>query len=81
MASEKNIFDIEFEVDGAKYIGWVNPSDKFNDSGVPVSYHVVLNDALFGQVSRSNDEWTVNQDRPAGIIEQVGKAIEKHYAF
>ena len=80
MASEQNMFDITFEVDGTSYKGWVNPSDKLNDSGLPASFHVVLNDISFGYLSYNNDEWTVNEDRPAGLTKQVGKAIEKHYA-
>jgi len=80
MPSEKNMFDIAFEVDGTKYKGWVNPSDKLNDAGLPASFHVVLNDISFGYVSYNNDEWTVNEDRPEGLTKQVGKAIEKHYA-
>lgn len=80
MPSEKNIFDIAFELDGTTYKGWVNPSDKVNDSGMPVSFHVVLNEISFGYLSYNNDEWTVNEDRPEGLIKQVGKQIEKHYA-
>jgi competence protein ComGC len=80
MPSEKNIFDIAFEHDGTTYKGWVNPSDKVNDSGMPASFHVVLNDISFGYLSHNNDEWTVNEDRPEGLIKQVGKQIEKHYA-
>jgi hypothetical protein len=80
MSAEDKIFNISFEADGTKYTGWVNPSDKLNNDGLPVSFHVVLNDASFGHVSYSNNEWTVNEDRPEGLIEQVGKAIEKKYA-
>ena len=80
MTAEDKIFNIAFEVDGTKYTGWVNPSDKLNDDGMPVSFHVVLNDTSFGYVSHNNGEWTVNEDRPTGLIEKVGKAIEKKYA-
>jgi hypothetical protein len=80
MASENNIIDISFEHDGTKYSGWVNPSDKVNESGFPASFHVVLNDTSFGYVSNNNDEWTANEDRPAALITEVGKAIEKHYS-
>lgn len=80
MASEEKIFDISFEHEGTNYKGWVNPSDKLNDKGVPASYHVVLNDNSFGYVSHNNSEWTVDQDRPEGLAEKVGKEIEKHYA-
>ncbi|THU32963.1 hypothetical protein FAM09_26325 [Niastella caeni] len=81
MASEENIFDIAFDADGTKYKGWVNPSDKTNDSGFPASFHVVLNDTSFGYLSLNNNEWTANEDRPEGLIKRVGKEIEKHYAF
>ena len=80
MTAEDKIFNIAFEEDGRKYTGWVNPSDKLNDGGLPASFHVVLNDISFGYVSHNNGKWTVNEDRPAGLIEKVGKAIEKQYA-
>jgi hypothetical protein len=79
MTAEEKIFNIAFEADGRKYTGWVNPSDKLNDDGLPASFHVVLNDVSFGYVSHNNGDWTVNEDRPAGLIEKVGKAIEKQY--
>jgi hypothetical protein len=80
MPSENNIFDIAFEMDGTKYTGWVNPSDKVNDSGMPTSFHVVLNETSFGYLSYNNNEWTVNEDRPEELKKRVGKEIEKHYA-
>jgi hypothetical protein len=80
MTSEEKIFDISFELDGTKYKGWVNPSDKLNDAGMPASFHVVLNENSFGYVSQNNDEWSVNEDRPEGLTKQIGKEIEKHYA-
>ena len=80
MPSEQNIFDIAFELEGATYKGWVNPSDKTNDAGMPASFHVVLNDTSFGHVAYNNGEWSVNEDRPEGLIKKVGKEIEKHYA-
>ncbi|WP_205513292.1 hypothetical protein [Longitalea arenae] len=80
MASEEKMFDISFEADGIKYTGWVNPSDKLNDAGIPASFHVVLNETSFGYLSYNNNEWSVNEDRPEALTKQVGKAIEKHYA-
>jgi hypothetical protein len=80
MATEEKIFDIAFELEGATYKGWVNPSDKLNDAGMPASFHVVLNETSFGHVSNNNGEWTVSEDRPEGLIKKVGEAIGKHYA-
>jgi len=79
MASEDKIFDISFDHDGKTYKGWVNPSDKMNDAGIPASFHVVLNDISFGYVSHNNGEWTVNEDRPEGLAGKVGMEIEKKF--
>ena len=81
MTAEEKIFNIAFEADGVKYSGWVNPSEKQNKDGFPASFHVVLNDASFGHVSHNNGALTVDEDRPEGLIEKVGKAIERKYAF
>lgn len=74
-------FDISFSFDGKTYIGIVNPSKKLNEAGVPNSFHVVLNDTSFGNLSFDDCKWTINEERPAAIVKQVGKQIEKHYQF
>jgi hypothetical protein len=76
---EDNIFDILFEFDNKQYKGWVNPSDKLNGAGTPVSFHVVLNDTSFGYLSFKDCKWMVNEERPAGLVKLVGKQIEQHY--
>ena len=78
---EDNIFDISFEEGGKEYTGWVNPSEKLNDSGTPVSFHVVLNDVSFGYLSLQNCKWMVNEDRPSGLVRSVSIEIEKHYGL
>ena len=76
---DDKIFDISFDLDNKHYRGWVNPSDDLNESGSPVSFHVVLDDTSFGYVSYKDCTWMVNEDRPEGLLKQVGKQIEKHY--
>jgi hypothetical protein len=80
MSSEDKIFDISFFFDGQQYKGWVNPSDTLNDKGLPVSFHVVLNDVSLGYLSLNEGKWTVNEDRPAGLVEAAGREISKRYA-
>ncbi|HEV7783524.1 MAG TPA: hypothetical protein VGO58_19755 [Chitinophagaceae bacterium] len=75
---EDNIFDIAFDLGGTRYTGWVNPSDKLNDYGRPVSYHVVLNDTSFGYLSCNNCKWVVNEELPDRLVQKVGAEIEKH---
>lgn len=77
---ESEIFDIEFMHEGRQYRGWVNPSDKLNDEGKPVSFHVVLNDVSFGYLSYSNGAWKVSETRPSQLVELAGAEIEKYYS-
>lgn len=76
---ESQIFDIDFSHDGEQYTGWVNPSDKLNAEGKPVSFHVVLNDVSFGYLS-FNGKWKVNEARPHTLVECVGEQIERFYS-
>ena len=76
---EDNIFDIEVDYDNKQLKGWVNPSEKQNDAGIPVSFHVVLNDTSFGHLSLVDCKWLVNEERPAELVRKIGKEIEKHY--
>ncbi|MCG2617019.1 hypothetical protein LZZ85_22175 [Terrimonas sp. NA20] len=77
---EENIFDIRFDYEGKNYEGWVNPSEKLNDSGKPVSFHVVLDGVHFGYLSFQNSSWSVNENRPEGLVLATGKEIEKYYS-
>jgi hypothetical protein len=80
-AVEDDIFDISFESNGKKYTGWVNPSNKKDTNGKARSFHVVLNGVSFGHLSLNNCQWSVNDERPADLVEEVGREIEKHYAL
>ena len=73
------IFDIAFQADGRMYKGWVNPSDKLNEDGMPSSFHVVLDEVSFGHLSLNNDKWTNSEDRPDGLTEAAGKEIARYY--
>jgi hypothetical protein len=76
---EEKIFDISFENAEKQYIGWVNPSEKLDPDGKPVSFHVVLNNIFFGELSLSHCQWNINESRPHQLVEAVGKEIEKYY--
>jgi hypothetical protein len=76
---EDKIFDIAFETNGRQYKGWVNPSEKINDSGAPASFHVVVENTSFGYLSLHNCKWIVNEQRPAELVEAIGKEIERKY--
>ena len=76
---EDKIFDIRFESGGVVYEGWVNPSEKLSSDGRPSSFHVVLNKVSFGYLSFQDCKWTVNEERPAALVEAAGREIEKHF--
>lgn len=76
---EDKIFDIEFEHDSKHYKGWVNPSERVHEDGLPASFHVVLNKVSFGYVSYTNSQWVADEWRPEGLAEAIGQQIEKHY--
>ena len=78
---EENIFDIAFTSKGQQYEGWVNPSDKLDDKGKPISFHVVLNGTSFGYLSFNNCKWNINEERPKELVDAVAKAIEKRYSL
>jgi len=77
--SEDKIFDIEFDCDGRRYRGWVNPSEEFQEDGLPVSSHVVLDNVSFGYVTYNNGRWSANEERPASLVQCVGEQIMKKY--
>jgi hypothetical protein len=76
---ENNIFNIAFEFQGKPYSGWVNPSEKLNGEAAPSSFHVVLNEVSFGNLAFKDCKWSINEQRPSGLVKMVGKQIEKHY--
>jgi hypothetical protein len=78
---EENIFDIALEYEGQSFQGWVHPSEKQDETGKPVSFNVVLNEVHFGYLSFDQCKWMINEERPAGLVEAVGKEIEKHYSL
>lgn len=69
-------FDISLAYDGIQYQGWVTPSAEHHADGMPRSFHVVLNETMFGNLSKSGDNWVIDQQRPAAMVEQVGKLIQ-----
>jgi hypothetical protein len=75
----KTTFDIAFDYEGVHYTGWATPADHVQADGQPASYHVVLNDTFFGNVSYHDDHWMVDQQRPAGLVAEVGRIIQSRW--
>ncbi len=72
-------FSTEFNHDGIHYDGIITPLEKVREDGTPKSYHVVLNNVLFGNVHHNNEKWAVDEQRPEELTDIVGKCIEKNY--
>jgi len=76
---EAATFDISFKHDGKDYKGWVTPStEKHNDK--PSSFHVVLNEVFFGNLSFNNTQWQSDTQRDHELVQAAGKEISKHEA-
>jgi hypothetical protein len=71
--------DITLDFNGMHYTGWATPSEANHENGWPKSFHVVLNNTMFGNVSLDNDTWSVDEWRPEGMAEAVGAAIQSKY--
>lgn len=71
--------DIALDFDGMHYAGWATPSDHLHENGWPKSFHVVLNETFFGNVSFDNGKWLVDEQRPDGMADVVGAAIQSKY--
>lgn len=72
-------FNIALDFEGVHYEGWVTPSDKKKQDGQPASFHVVLNETMFGNLSLSGGTWAVDEQRPEGLVQEVGKCIETNW--
>ena len=75
----EEFFNIEFDHDNIHYNGMITPSEKIREDGTPRSFHVVLNNVLFGNVHYNNSKWAVDEQRPDTLTEIVGKQIEQYY--
>jgi hypothetical protein len=75
----EDFFNIQFEHDGIHYDGMVRPSDKVREDGTPRSFHVILNNVLFGNVHYDHSKWLVDEQRPDELTEIVGKQIEQYF--
>jgi len=75
----EEFFNIQFDNDGIHYEGVITPSQKLREDGTPRSFHVVLNNVLFGNVHYNNSKWAVDEQRPDALTEIVGKQIEQYY--
>lgn len=71
--------DIQLDFNNIHYVGWAIPSEKEYEDGWPKSFHVVLNETFFGNVSMDNGKWLVDEERPEGMAEAVGAAIQARF--
>jgi hypothetical protein len=75
----EEFFNIQFDHDNIHYEGIITPAQKLREDGTPRSFHVVLNNVLFGNVHYNNSRWAVDEQRPEELVDIVGKEIEKYY--
>src|SRR6185312_1742070 len=77
----KEIIPIQFNGQGGiEYKGWATPSDQRHDDGYPRSYHVVLNQVYFGNLSLDRGKWIADEPRPRDLIVAVGACLDNLHA-
>jgi hypothetical protein len=74
---EKTSIPLEFECEGVSYKGWATPSDRLHADGLPASYVVVLNQVFFGDMSKSDGKWVLDEQRPHELMIAVGECLTK----
>ena len=75
--SEKTSIPLSFSHEGRQYNGWATPSDKHHADGHASSYHVVLNEVFFGDMSFDQGKWTISEQRPHDLTVAVGEALSQ----
>ena len=73
---EKQSIAIEFSHENINYVGWATPSDRHHADGKPSSYHVVLNENFFGDMSFKDGHWLISEQRPADLVKATGEALK-----
>ena len=74
---EKTSIPLELDCQGIHYTGWATPSDSVHPDGYAKSYHVVLNEVFFGDLSYDHGKWIIDQQRPHELVVAVGHCLEK----
>jgi hypothetical protein len=72
---EKVSIPLSFSHADIIYEGWATPSDHQHPDGMASSYHVVLNETFFGDMSYQDGHWTISEQRPADLVAATGKAL------
>jgi hypothetical protein len=60
-----------------RYEGWATPTDKHHSDGHASSYHVVLNDVFLRDMSFTNGNWVISEQRPHEPVVAVGSALQQ----
>src|ERR1700733_5496533 len=77
---KKTPIAIQLDHQGIHYDGWVTPSTHVHDDGLPKSYRLELNQALFGNLSHNRGKWMIDEPRPQGLVVAVGTCLDRGLA-
>ena len=75
--SEKTSIPLSLTHEHQRYEGWATPSYKHHADGLPSSYHVVLNEVFFGDMSFTQGNWVVSEQCPHELVAAVGSALQQ----
>jgi hypothetical protein len=74
---DKKSIPLELDWQGTHYNGWATPAEKMHPDGYAKSYHVVLNEVFFGDLSHIQDKWTIDQQRPHDLVVAIGHCLDR----
>ena len=81
MAVEKTSLPLRFLYEEQNYTGWATASNERDANGYARSYHVILNEVYFGDLSYQDDHWLISQQRHTDLVAIVGDAIAQAECF
>jgi hypothetical protein len=75
--AEKTSIPLSLVHEHQRYEGWATPSDKHHTDGHASSYHVVLNEVFFGDMSFTQGNWVISEQRPHELVAAVGSVLQQ----
>jgi len=73
---EKTSIPLQFDLNGTQYTGWATPSDQ-KVGRYAKSYHVVLNQVFFGNLSHDRGKWLIDENRPNDLVMAAGECLNE----
>ena len=75
----KNRIPIDFNFEGRKYEGYINPMQIDVKAHLPRLFHVMLNTVDYGYIRYMDKKWALDIDKPQPFANLIGETISAWY--